>query len=66
MTGADILMSFPIEAAATRTSLSESHPALNEFQQRIRALPAYKCAIEKGGPYELLGTKGVACIWRCA
>lgn len=52
MTGADILMSFPIEAAATRTDLSESYPALNEFQQRIRALPAYKRAIEKGGPYD--------------
>ncbi len=50
MTGADILLSFPIEAAATRTDLSE-YPALNEFRQRIRALPAYQRAIEKGGPY---------------
>jgi len=52
MTGADILMSFPIEAAATRTELPDDYPALNEFQQRIRALPAYKRAIEKGGPYD--------------
>lgn len=52
MTGADILMSFPIEAAATRTDLPDGYPALNEFQQRIRALPAYKRAIEKGGPYD--------------
>lgn len=51
MTGADILLSFPIEAAATRTDLSTAYPALNEFQQRIRILPAYKRAIEKGGPY---------------
>jgi len=51
MTGADILMSFPIEAAATRTDLPDGYPALNEFQQRIRELPAYKRAIEKGGPY---------------
>ena len=50
MTGADILMSFPIEAAAVRTDLTE-YPALNEFRQRIRALPAYQRAIEKGGPY---------------
>lgn len=50
MTGADILMSFPIEAAATRTDLA-AYPALNEFRQRIRALPAYQRAIEKGGPY---------------
>ena len=50
MTGADILMSFPIEAAAVRTDLTE-YPPLNEFRQRIRALPAYQRAIEKGGPY---------------
>lgn len=51
MSGADIMMSFPIEAAATRTDLSAGYPALNKFQQRIRVLPAYKRAIEKGGPY---------------
>ena len=51
MTGADILLSFPIEAAATQFELEEGYPALHEFQQRIRALPAYKRAIEKGGPY---------------
>lgn len=51
MTGADILLSFPIEAAATRIDLAEGYPALYEFQQRIRALPAYIRAIEKGGPY---------------
>ena len=52
MTGADILMSFPIEAVATRVDLADNYPALNEFQHRIRALPAYKRAIEKGGPYD--------------
>ena len=51
MTGADIMLSFPIEAAATRTSLS-SYPALMAFHQRIRVLPAYQRAIEKGGPYD--------------
>jgi glutathione S-transferase len=51
MTGADILLSFPIEAAATRTNLSQDYPALKEFRQRIRDLPAYQRAIEKGGPY---------------
>lgn len=51
MTGADILMSFPIEAAATRTDLPDGYPALNEFQRRIRELPAYQRALEKGGPY---------------
>ncbi|NOR20190.1 MAG: glutathione S-transferase [Xanthomonadales bacterium] len=52
MTGADIIMSFPIEAAATRTSLSKDYPALMAFHQRIRVLPAYQRAIERGGPYD--------------
>ena len=51
MSGADILLSFPIEAAAMRTSLSLNYPALEAFRQRIQALPAYQRAIEKGGPY---------------
>lgn len=51
MSGADIMMSFPIEAAAMRTSLAENHPALEAFRQRVRELPAYQRAIEKGGPY---------------
>ena len=51
MSGADILMSFPIEAAAVRTDLSQDYPALMAFHQRIRELPTYQRAIEKGGPY---------------
>ena len=51
MTGADIIMSFPVEAA-TRTDLAANYPSLMRFHQRIRALPAYQRAIEKGGPYD--------------
>jgi len=51
MSGADILMSFPVETAATRINLTKDHPALEEFRQRIRMRPAYKRALEKGGPY---------------
>ena len=51
MTGADIMMSFPIEAAAVRIELAEDYPAMNGFLERIKALPAYARAIEKGGPY---------------
>jgi len=51
MSGADIMMSFPVEAAAMRTNLDLNHPALEAFRQRIRELPAYQRAIEKGGPY---------------
>ena len=52
MTGADIMLSFPIEAAATRTNLPIDYPALMAFHQRIRTLPAYQRAIEIGGPYD--------------
>ena len=52
MTGADIIMSFPIEAAVARASLSIDDPALMAFHQRTRVLPAYQRAIEKGGPYD--------------
>lgn len=53
MTGADILMSFPVEAAAVRTDMS-SYPKLAEYLDRIHAMPAYRRALEKGGPYELM------------
>ena len=45
------MMSFPVETAATRTNLQNDYPALEEFRQRIRKRPAYKRALEKGGPY---------------
>ena len=51
MTGADIMMSFPVEAAAQRVELGDKYPALQGFLDRIKALPAYQRAIEKGGPY---------------
>ena len=57
MTAADIQMSFPVEAAAVRTDLAESYPMLNRFLEKIHALPGYKAALEKGGPYQLMGGK---------
>ncbi len=55
MTAADIQMSFAVEAAAVRTDLASGYPYLQAFLDRIRQLPAYRAALEKGGPYELLG-----------
>ena len=52
-TGADIQMSFPIEAAAAKGSLDASRPKLTDFLKRIHARPAYKRALKKGGPYDL-------------
>lgn len=51
---ADIQMSFPLEAAATRGGLDTTRPKLWDYLQRIHARPAYQRALEKGGPYELL------------
>lgn len=54
-TGADIQMSFPLEAAAMRGGLDGRHPNLVGFLARIHARPAYRRALERGGPYRLLG-----------
>jgi glutathione S-transferase len=51
---ADIQVSFPLEAAATRGGLNQSRPKLWSFLERIHARPAYQRALEKGGKYELL------------
>jgi glutathione S-transferase len=50
---ADIAMSFPLEAAASRGGLDESRPRLAAFLQRIHARPAYQQALERGGEYAL-------------
>jgi len=51
--GADIQMSFPLEAAAARGGLNESRPGLMDFLARIHARPAYQRALERGGEFEL-------------
>ena len=56
-TAADIQMSFPLEAAATRAGLENGHPKAMAFLERIHARPAYKKALERGGPYQLAGRK---------
>jgi len=47
-------MSFPLEAAASRGGLDASRPRLMGFLDSIHTRPAYKKALERGGPYELL------------
>lgn len=53
-TAADIQMSFPLEAAASRGGLDRSYPKSAAFLERIHGRPAYKRALDKGGAYELL------------
>ena len=50
MTGADIQMIFPLEAAKARGRL-KGYEVCNEYVDRVHALPAYQRALEKGGPY---------------
>ena len=52
-TAADIQMSFPLEAAAARAKL-DAHPRIAAFLERIHARPAYRRALEQGGPYALM------------
>jgi glutathione S-transferase len=49
---ADIQMSFPVEASAQRAGLDASRPKLMAWLKRIHARPAYRRALERGGPYD--------------
>jgi glutathione S-transferase len=54
LTAADIMMSFPAEVAAARFGLGE-FPNIAGFLTRIHARPAYRKALERGGPYDIIG-----------
>ena len=51
ITAADVMLSFPLEAARQRARLDGSRPKLIAWLDRIHARPAYKRALERGGPY---------------
>ena len=51
ISAADIMMSFPLEAARERLKLDGKHPTITEWLDRIHARPAYQAALEKGGSY---------------
>jgi glutathione S-transferase len=51
---ADIQMSFPLEAAVARGGLDQRRPRLMEWLQRIHDRPAYRRALERGGPYSVV------------
>jgi glutathione S-transferase len=52
---ADVQMSFPVEAARARGGLDGSRPRLMDWLARIHARPAYQRAVERGGPFEIVG-----------
>ena len=51
MTAADIMMSFPLEAARSRAGLDTAHPATIAWLEKVHARPAYQAALAQGGPY---------------
>ena len=50
-TAADVMMSFPLEAARGRAGLDGGRPATIAWLDKIHARPAYQAALSKGGPY---------------
>ncbi|UTW59574.1 glutathione S-transferase [Kordiimonas sp. SCSIO 12603] len=52
LTGADFMLSFPMEAANSKGALG-FFPNLDAYMKRIEAREAYKRALERGGPYKL-------------
>nr|WP_207184939.1 glutathione S-transferase [Rubrivivax gelatinosus] len=52
---ADVMMSFPLEAAAARAGLDARFPKLQDWLKRVHARPAYGRALERGGPYSIIG-----------
>lgn len=51
MTAADVMMSFPLEAARSRGGLDASRPATIAWLDKVHARPAYQAALRNGGPY---------------
>lgn len=51
LSGADIMLSFPLEAAGARVSL-DRYPNVEAFVKRVHARPAYARGLERGGPYD--------------
>ncbi|HTB72143.1 MAG TPA: glutathione S-transferase [Polyangiaceae bacterium] len=52
-TAADIQLSFPIETAAAGRVLDSRRSKLAGYLDGIRARPAYRRALDRGGPYDL-------------
>lgn len=54
VSGADIQMSFPLEAVSTLPGTLDNHAAIRAWLDRIHARPANKRALERGGPYAFI------------
>lgn len=52
-TGADIMLSFPVESGAGRIGATRTRPRLAQWLATVKARPAYQRAVEKGGALSL-------------
>jgi glutathione S-transferase len=52
LTGADTMNSFVLEASSARGPLGQ-FPNLVAYLERLQSRPAYRTALEKGGPYTI-------------
>ena len=50
-TAADVMMSFPLEAAAARAAATSGRPRIAGWLAAIHARTAYETALARGGPY---------------
>ena len=51
-TAADVMMSYPLEAARSRVGISrETHPRIFNWVDTIHARSAFQAALARGGPY---------------
>ena len=54
LTGADIQMSFPLEAAAARGGAAK-YPQITGFLESVHERDAYQRALKRGGPFSIAG-----------
>lgn len=54
LSSADIMMSFPLQAASARADI-DALPAIKRFLEQMEARPAYRRAVESAGPLTPMG-----------
>ncbi|MEN3971340.1 glutathione S-transferase [Sphingomicrobium sp. XHP0235] len=52
LTAADMMMSFPMEAAQSRAGLDERYPNIRAWLKRCHEREAYQAALARGGSYD--------------
>ena len=55
LTAADVMMSYPLQAALSRANLPGEYSHIANYIARCEARPAYARAVERGGPFEIPG-----------